>query len=285
VLLTKLALRGAGVSAIVLVTLGLHALLGRPQAASADAGLAALVLILAVVAYTAFWLALALWVNARQFDSALNAVLLVSAWLLLVVVMPAAINATASVIHPAPARSEMVLAIRQAAIDTDRDRESEQARFQQEHAQTGAASPTSADQRRLGLLLATQSRADQVLDRHEAMVQQQRTLSDRLAFLNPPMLINDLLAEVAGNGQTRWDAHLQEVKAFHATWQNYFVALAQRGSRVGLEDMAQWPRWPNAARAAMSAQSSARVLPTLVWVGVCAFVLVLLSQRSLARVA
>jgi hypothetical protein len=94
-----------------------------------------------------------------------------------------------------------------------------------------------------------------------------------------------LLAEVAGNGQTRWDAHLQEVKSFHATWQNYFVALAQSGSRVGLADMALWPRWPHAARAAIDEQSSARVWPTLVWVTVCAFALVLWSQRSLARVA
>ncbi len=52
-------------------------------------------LMLTIVLYGLFWVALALLVNSLRRDSAFNAVALVMAWVLLVLVAPAAMNATA----------------------------------------------------------------------------------------------------------------------------------------------------------------------------------------------
>lgn len=241
ILLAKLLVRNGGVlAAFVLATGAGLAWQGAPLASAEGAGALA-AWAATVLLYAAFWVALALAVNAAQRSSAFNAVALVMAWVLLLVVAPAAINAVAQALYPAPARAEVVLAVRQAAVDADRDREAEQARFRAEH---GLAAPGAAPERRaLALVLAADQRADAVLTRHEALVRQQRDLTSALSVFSPAMRVNDTLAELAGNGHNRWDAYLQRVDQFHGQWQDFFVARAQSGTRLGSADLAQFPRF------------------------------------------
>jgi len=261
VLLAKLLARSAGV---VVVAAGgavpVLAMQGAPMATvdavSALAAWSGLVLL-----YAAFWLALALWVNSWGRDSAFNAVALVLAWVMLVLVAPSGIQAVSEAWHPAPARSEMVLAVRQAAVDVDRDLDAERARFRSEHglaqptapgaaaapAATGTSAASAAasagDRRTLARLLAADRRADEVLARHDAMVRANRSLVERASWLAPPVLLNDALAALAGNGPDRWDAHLADVSAFHRRWQAFFVERAERGARLASAEHVLFPQF------------------------------------------
>lgn len=279
VLAAKLALR-AGVllgSLLVGLTAGLAAI-GVPLA-DADAAAALLLIFALLLVYAWFWLSLALWVNSWQRDSSFNAVTLVVAWVLLVWVLPALINAIAQVRHPAPPRAEMVLALRQAEVAVDR--EAQQARYRAEHGQPDA---TAERQRRtLELTLAADQRADDTLARHEAMVESQRLLGDRLAYLAPPVLINDALVELAGNGHTRWNAFLREVRAFHRRWQDFFVGFARRGATLAAADYAAFPRPQDLRLPAWTADSAARVLGALAWVALLALAGTMAAVRRLAR--
>ena len=287
VLAAKLLVRSAGVLGVFVGgTVLVLALQGAPLA-SVDAALALAAWSGLVLLYAAFWLALALWVNSWGRDSAFNAVALVLAWVMLVLVTPAGIQAVVEAWHPAPARSEMVLAVRQAAVDADRDLAAERARFRSEH---GLAQPADAaapalsavsvvsaaptvsavpavpavaavpaamvaatvatatrDRRTLVLLLAADRRADDVLARHDAMVRANRSLVERASWLAPPVLLNDALAALAGNGPDRWDAHLANVSAFHRRWQTFFVERAERSARLASAEHALFPRF-DAAR-------------------------------------
>ena len=173
------------------------------------------VLTLAIVLYGSFWVGLALLVNSFRRDSAFNAVALAMAWTLLLLVAPAAMNATAQVLYPAPARAEMVLAVRNAAIDAEarprrhRGTLSRGASQQQRPCSRPDGGGATRQQRRqqqrtLAVTLAADARADAVLAEQEARVREQRRLSDRLAFLVPPALVNDAIVELAGSGHTRW---------------------------------------------------------------------------------
>ncbi|MYH09836.1 MAG: ABC transporter permease, partial [Gemmatimonadales bacterium] len=71
----------------------------------------------AVVAYALFWFMLAAWVNSLRRSSAWNATVLVGAWLVLVVVLPAGINIAAGLLHPLPSRVQMITAQREASND------------------------------------------------------------------------------------------------------------------------------------------------------------------------
>lgn len=284
VLLAKLLLRnGIPVAVLLLCTPLALARLGAPLA-QAGAATALLAWAATVLLYAGFWLLLMLWVNSWQRSSAFNAVALVLAWVLLLVVAPAAINATAQALYPAPARAEVVLAVRQAAVEAERDREAEQARFRADHglvASAGVAtagSASSAERRTLALTLAADRRADEVLSRHEALVQQQRRLTERLGLLSPPLLVNDALAELAGNGPSRWGAYLQRVDSFHGRWQGHFVALAERGQRLSSADLTRWPRFEAGSVGVWAPGAWQRVL--LAW-GVLLLAAAVLGVRAL----
>jgi len=281
----KLLVRAGGPTAAGVA--GLWGLLAvTAPAAFSREGVAMLgVLTLTIVLYGVFWVALALLVNSFRRDSAFNAVALVMAWVLLLLVLPAALNAVAQISYPAPARAEMVLAVRNAAVDAERDRDATEARYREQHPDTGGGAINDERTRRtLEVTLAADARADEVLARQEARVREQRRLSDRLAFLAPPALVHDAVAELAGNGHTRWDDYLVRVGAFHKTWQKFFVERAQRGAALRTADYALFPRFEaRVAQAAFSPQSGWRVLVAVTWVAVVTVGLLHWAGRRLSR--
>ncbi|MEY4577873.1 MAG: hypothetical protein RL701_2576, partial [Pseudomonadota bacterium] len=70
-----------------------------------------------IAAYSLFWFALAVLVDSFAKSSALNALVLVSSWVLLVLVVPVALNLVASLVSPAPSRAELATQTRLTTID------------------------------------------------------------------------------------------------------------------------------------------------------------------------
>lgn len=291
VLLGKLIVRAGGL--IVAETLGIWAVLTIVSPSSFRGGGVAtlVVLTLAIGLYGTFWAALALLVNSFRRDSAFNAVALVMAWVLLLLVAPAAINAFAQVRYPAPARSEMILAVRNAAIDAERDRDATEARYREEHrGVSGLAAesrdPISNDRTRqtLDVTLAADARADEVLADQERRVKEQRHLCDRLAFLAPPILFHDAVAELAGNGHTRWDDYLARVGMFHKTWKTFFVERAKQNTALTTTDYARFPRFPvYGSRFVLPAEGRKRIAWSLAWICTVVAVLLIWADRRLLR--
>jgi ABC-2 type transport system permease protein len=293
VLAGKLAVRAGGV--IAAAVLGSAALLFRMgfRIEGANSLLALGLLSLAIAIYGLFWVALALVVNSLRRDSAFNAVALVMAWVLLVLVAPAAMNAAAQALYPAPARAEMVLAVRTAAIDAERDRAATEARYREEHRNPGDSPRTGSgaitDERSkltLAVTVAADSRADAVLASQEDRIREQRRLSDRLSLLAPPALVNDAIAELAGNGHTRWDDYLSRIGEFHGRWRSFFVDRAARGQALSSADYPDFPRFePSDSGSGWFASSTLRVLLSLAWVGAVAIALLAWADRRLSRAA
>jgi ABC-2 type transport system permease protein len=295
VLAGKLVIRAGGVIAATVVGSAVL-LLGMGARLDTLGGLAALGLLsLAVVVYGLFWVALSLLVNSLKRDSAFNAVALVMAWVLLLLVAPAAMNATAQVLYPAPPRAEMVLAVRNAAVDAERDRDATEAHYREEHGETAALKPTEAKagshdtldkttQRTLAVILAADARADAVLANQEARVHDQRRVSDRLSFLVPPTFVNDAIVELAGNGYTRWDDYLARIVEFHRRWQSFFVERARLGAPLTTADYPLFPRFESVeARSGWLHASARRVLVVLAWLGVVMTALLMWADRRLSR--
>ncbi|MFO0818305.1 MAG: ABC transporter permease subunit [Pirellulales bacterium] len=289
VLAGKLTVRIGVVIAVAIVSIWFQLLVNGAPLGSTGVLASFAMLALTIVLYGLFWTSLALCVNSLRRDSAFNAVTLVMLWVLLLLVAPAALNSTAQVLHPAPARAEMVLAVRNAAVDTERDRDANDARYREEHRgandrSTDAPKVDDRTRRTLAVTVAADARADILLAHHEAQVQAQRRLSDRLAFLVPPALINDALAELSGNGHSRWDNYLARVGDFHTRWQAFFVERASRDSTLTTADYQSFPRF-NAVEPPASglATSMRRVLLSLLSVGAMT-VFLLLTGRTVAKI-
>jgi hypothetical protein len=110
----KLLVRaGVPVLTAVLALLG-AALVISPAALGSAAVLAA-----AVILYGLFWGAAALAINGFGFDSTGNALVMSVLWISSAFIVPALIDAAVELLHPAPARSAMVLAVRNSAVKAD----------------------------------------------------------------------------------------------------------------------------------------------------------------------
>ena len=199
----------------------------------------------AIILYSLFWAALTIGISSLGRDSAFNALALFTAWAVFLLIIPALLNAAAQLIYPLPPRSELVLAARTAAIGVEREREAEQARYRAEHGMTTPADFSRENaKRRVQIQLATQARVEEILLRQDAASQKQQQLTTLLAVLSPAMLVQELLADLAGSSPARIARQIDRIKTFHRQWRAFFLDRAAQGKILSLADYADFPSYP-----------------------------------------
>ena len=203
-------------------------------------------LLLLVTLYGLFWAAVSAAVDSLGGSSAFNAVAAIGVFTLLTMIGPAALNSLAAWIYPAPSRIDMVLAARAASIDAGQGRDASLARFVGEHGIGGAKGRAGleATQRRFATQEAAFERVEAVVSAHDAQRARRRALSDRLAFLSPPLLTSGLLADIAGAGEARYAWFNDEIGAFHQVWRGFFRRRAEAGVDLTPADYDALPRFP-----------------------------------------
>ncbi|WP_428273770.1 DUF3526 domain-containing protein [Candidatus Palauibacter sp.] len=242
VVAAKLAFRALLVVGMVLAV----SLAGIVVAGDFDAPGRILLWCSAVVAYALFWFVLAAWVNSLRRSSAWNATVLVGAWLVLVVVLPAAINIAAGLLHPLPSRVQMVTAQREASNEAVNQRSELLARYLEDHPEM--AEGVVADEPGLGALAwaatdAVNRRLEEVTAEHDARRAEQIALVRRYRFLSPALLAQEVLIDAAGTGDARFAAFQSQVRVFAERWREFFVPaiLASEQMNAGvLSDVPQF---------------------------------------------
>ncbi len=242
VVTAKLAFRALLVVGMVLAI----SLLGILATGGLDSPGRVLLWCAAVVAYSLFWFVLAAWVNTLRRSSAWNATVLVGAWLVLVVVLPAAINIAAGLLHPLPSRVEMITAQRDASNDAVNQRSELLARYLEDHPEM--AEGVVADEPGLGALAwaatdAVNRRLEEVTSEHDARRADQIVLVRRYRFLSPALLAQEVLADAAGTGDARF-AHFQsQVRAFAEQWREFFVPAILADEQMTASVLPNVPRF------------------------------------------
>ncbi len=206
--------------ALALPVLGV-VLYGRPL----DPGVLgrALLAALAILAYGLFWFGLAVLVGARGRSSAANALLLAGAWLVLVVLIPGAVNLAASTRHPVPSRVASVTALREASNEARLSGARLLARFLEEHPEL--ARP--ADQEDFAALQVARDaeiarQLEPVRRRHREQLERQQRQVAALSAASPTLLVQGALDDLAGAGLARQRRFEAAVEEFHGGWQAFF---------------------------------------------------------------
>jgi ABC-2 type transport system permease protein len=197
-----------------------------------------------VTAYAVFWFGLAACVNTLRRSSAWNAMVLVGAWILLVVVLPAAINIAAGVLHPLPSRVEMITAQRDASNEAVNRRSELLARYLEDHPEMAGGVVAEAASSAALAWAATEEvnqRLQDVASQYRVRLDAQRALVRRYRLLSPALLTQEVFNEVAGTGDARY-AHFQEgVRAFAEEWKAFFVPPILAGDQMSAEVAAGIP--------------------------------------------
>ena len=241
VLLGK-ALSRAGVltaAAVLLVGVGAVAAgvpLGAPGAA-AGLGLVALL----VVAYGLLWFALALLVNAGRLGSAGNALWLLGAWLIAVVLAPSLLAAGAAAWAPAPSRVELVQARREASRDATARAAQALAAFMQDHPELAPADrPVDANDAQLRNLAVQDdiARAVRPLEaRHAEQLARQQAAVDRWRFVSPALAVHGALAALAGTEAARFRAFEREGDRYAVALRDHYAAMILAGQKLTAADV------------------------------------------------
>ena len=198
----------------------------------------------AVVAYAAFWFVLAMIINAFGRPSSWNAMALIGAWLLLVVVVPVSVNIAANLLHPLPSRVEMITAQREASDEAVRERTALLARYYEDHPEMAQGTPLDTTNTAAAGYAAQQEvnrRMAEVVDRYDARLEAQRRIVSRYRFLSPALLAHEALHDAAGTGDARFHHFEEQVAQYADEWKAFFVPPLLAGETMQPDDVVGSP--------------------------------------------
>jgi ABC-2 type transport system permease protein len=234
-----------------------------------------------VVAYGAFWFALAIAVNALGKSSATNAVILAACWLAFVVVLPVGVNLVATTLYPVPSRVEFITAMRGETQAAHFKSSQLLGKYFQDHPELARPADTSSPFSKTGeddfamLSLAKDEmigRALQpVLERFNTQLAAQHRFTNRFRFLSPAILTQAALYDIAGTGVARYQHFLAQVEAFHQTWQRFFTPRVFEKRSLAAADLDQLPKF-NWLEESFSAQATRALLPVLLLLAVAVLI-------------
>lgn len=230
-----------------------------------------------VVAYAAFWSALALALQAAPRASSANALWLVTSWLVLVVIVPAAAAIAVEGLQPTPSRYAY-LAVERSAENASQQRASELLeRFALDHPELlppDGAVVADFTRRYYAARRDLDERLAPVVRQHEAALAAQQRWVALLRLASPAIAAHQAMLEVTGTGAARQVRYRAEVRAFLDAWRAFLVPKTFRGERMEASDFAELPRFswveepaPVAAQRALAACLGVLLLTlaVLVW--------------------
>jgi ABC-2 type transport system permease protein len=191
---------------------------------------------MAVTLYGLFWFSMAAVVTALGKSSAVNAMMLAGGWLVLVVLVPSLLSMLATTAYPVPSRVEMIQAMRVASDDANAEGSKLLARYYEDHPELASGDPQQAmndfNLVRVAVGAEVERRVGPVLDRYTRQLSAQQRIVERVRFVSPAILMQDVLSDVAGTGVGRHREYVRQVEAYHARWREYFVRLVFLKARL-----------------------------------------------------
>lgn len=210
-------------------------------------------------AYLAAWGAAIACVAARWRQPAAAAAILVGAWIVVVLLLPAGIALAARLAYPIPPRETLAMELREAEVEAGRRAHDLLGGYVSDHPELSAAaeSPDAWMYRYFVVQREIERLTAPVLADFEARREAQRRLGARLAWLSPAALAHHGLLGAAGSGAERQTAFEAQARAFLARWIDTFSAHMFGAKRLAPSDYDALPEFefvepPGAAASAAS---------------------------------
>jgi ABC-2 type transport system permease protein len=234
VVLGKIVLRFSVVVVLALGFPSLFFLLGGGNFTVEGAPVGAGLWAAAIVAYVAFWFALAVAVNVFNWKSATNAVALAAVWLFFVILIPSLVGILVTSVYPVPSRVEMIGSMRALSSEASAQGSKILAKYTEDHPELvqGEYDPNDAAARTYAVQETVDRRIQPVLALYDEQLEKQQNLANNLRFLSPAIIIQEALNDVSGTSSRRYKYFLAQVKNFHAEWQNYFIPRVFQKAKI-----------------------------------------------------
>jgi len=202
----------------------------------------------ALFAYVLFWFGLSFLVNLRGRSSGSNAVVLVSCWVLIVLLIPAMIGQLANNLYPIPSRVGMITELRFAEAEAQKKADQILASYYRDHPELARTDTTAQELYPFWLqYFASQDEirkaVSPILTEYESKLQAQQQTVDRLRVLSPAILLKNVFNETAGTSSRHYNDYRKQVVEFATTWRNFFLPRMFRNELMEKEMMAELPQF------------------------------------------
>jgi ABC-2 type transport system permease protein len=228
---------------------------------------------LLVAAYALFWFALVVAVNAFGASSATNAMVLVIAWVLLVLVAPVLLNLAVTQAVPTPSRTELATRTRVLTAEAMK-RHADLLATDYEHVGRGAAllprdGKINISARALGNYAIQRELDDALrpeLELFDRQQQRQQALLGRVGILSPAAVAFEGMTALAGTGARRHARFVAQTVEFHKTWKAFFYPLIDSRTALVPQDFDRIPAfvWQEEPPALVHRAAAVGVLQLLV---------------------
>jgi ABC-2 type transport system permease protein len=196
------------------------------------------------VAYGMFWFALAVVVNVLGRTSSVNAMVLLGAWLLLVVLGPSTLDLIVTAMHPTPSRVELMQATREASNTATARGSQLLAVYLQDHPELMRDAPRGASEfgtRSLVVADEVAKAVGSITKRFDSELDAQQRLIDQWRWISPALVAHVALVDVAGTGTQRYRDFQRQADAYIATLRAFYEPRITSGARLTRQDLAMIP--------------------------------------------
>ncbi len=241
-LLHKLTLRFIIMTAIVWISI-LAAMMFSTDVLGSISGIIQVLLIVAL--YILFWFVVSLVVNAFGQSSGLNAVTLISIWVVLVLLLPAILAQTGNSIYPIPSRINMVNEMRAAQAEATTKADTILQNFYRDHPELAQTNEGENSYSYYLKFFASQDVVKEevkpVLSTYEAQLKAQQRWISTLRYLSPSLLLQNALNDLAGTSTRHYDSYREQVVRYAEEWRSYFLPRMFRDESMKTADFKALP--------------------------------------------
>lgn len=260
-MLQKLALRFLWLSVLVIAALVVVFLvLGINFTADLPAFLALLGLTLA---YMLFWFMLAFVVNLSVGSSAKNAVSMLGLWVVLVLLVPSALNQIGNTVYPMPSRTLMINEMRAKKTEVAEKQDEILDNYLRDHPEY-ALNDTTQARNFYHRYIASQNLIKQelapVVNSFEEQLQKQQQLLGRFKWLSPALTTQESLNKLAGTSTDDYESYRSQVVEFAGQWRDHLTPLLYNNQEFTVSDIANLPSFEFAPQQSSIAQTTVILL-------------------------
>lgn len=198
-----------------------------------------------ILAYGAFWCALALWIVSRNRSSEHNALVLVLVWALLVLVLPALTTLVARELSPVPSRLEYITSAREAENAANARGRELLSGYLLDHPEL-EATRGDAVAPFIKTFVLVQREVEQaiapVVERYAAAERAQQRVGATLRWLSPRDLTEQALLQIAGNDPSRHARFEAQAAELRAAWLEAVEPQIISGRRLSAAEYRALPR-------------------------------------------
>lgn len=243
-LLQKMTIRYILFTIITMVTLLVSIALFSASGFSSFANLIGLLLIIS--GYILFWFVVSYIVNIKINDSSKNALVLIGAWLLIVLVIPATVNQIGNSLYPTPSRLKMINEIRQVKKENEEKQDeilNDYLRNHPELAQESNKEKFSFWHNYFASEKLLEEKTKPLLAEYDSQLKKQQNLISTFKYISPAILMQESLNNIAGTSENHYNDFKKQVFEFSDEWRNYLVPMLFKEQKFSKKNYNELPKF------------------------------------------